>query len=290
MLAERLARHERVPTYDAFEHLCWVAFPDGPKGQMMAMLTAYLDESYNHSDKPTVPLVYTVAAYISTRERWSRFGKQWKSALRSKGLDHFHMSKFENRIGAYADWDNAERHGFLRRLKQIIKANTLYGASLSVNCADYDDLIQGEVRTEWGKTYYGFCVRLLLKHLGEWAEEQNHPGSIHYVFAELAKQGGELDRIFTRCLKDPEVRQRYKLNGMWTKGLMREIVQLQAADVMAYELNKRAVNQFGVGLKTVRKSLDIFQYDRDRFAPLYISRKEILKLFSKSGYTATPKV
>lgn len=43
MLAEPLAHIERQEAaYDAFEHLCWVAFPEGPKGQMMAMLTAYL--------------------------------------------------------------------------------------------------------------------------------------------------------------------------------------------------------------------------------------------------------
>ena len=199
------------------------------------------------------------------------------------------MNKFENRIGEYEDWGETERHGFLRRLKRITKANTMYGASLSVNCGDYDSLVQREIRAEWGRTYYGFCVRLLLKYLGEWATERNYPGTIHYVFAELPKQGNELDRIFTRCLKDPEVRNRYKLNGMWTKGLMRELVQLQAADVMAYELNKRAVNEFGAGERRVRRSLDMFQYDRDRFAPLYIGRKQILDLFKASGYKPAPK-
>lgn len=253
---------------------------------MVAMLIAYLDESYNHRTEknPNDPLIYTVACCVSTRERWSRFSKQWKSALRSMGLDHFHMTHFENRKGDYEHWGDLTRHAFFRRLKIIIKENVLYTTTLSVNCADYDELIKGEMRTEWGKTYYGFDVRLILKHLGEWADETGYQGTIHYVFAELNKQGSELDRIFRLCLSRPDVRERYRLHGMWTKGLMRDVVQLQAADVFAYELNKRAVNHFGTGKKTVRKTLDLFQYERNRLAPLYISRKEILKLFKATGY------
>lgn len=37
---------------------------------------------------------------------------------------------------------------------------------------------------------------------------------------------------------------------------MKEVVQLQAADVIAYELNKRAVNSVTGGRQFVRKSLD----------------------------------
>lgn len=253
---------------------------------MVTVLVAYLDESYNHRTEknPNDPLIYTVAGCLSTVEMWSRFSKQWKSALKSRGLDHFHMAKFESRIGVYGDWGDQTRHAFFRRLKRIIKENTLYNVTLSVNCADYDELVTGDVRTEWGKTYYGFDVRLLLKTFGEWANENDYQGTIQYVFAELKGQGGELDGIFMGCLKDPEVKNRYRLNGMWSKGLMREVVQLQAADVLAYELNKRAVNHFGAGTKRVRKTLDLFQYDRDRLAPLYISRKEILKLFKATGY------
>lgn len=95
------------------------------------------------------------------------------------------MNKFESRIGEYANWSESQRHTFLRELKRMIKKNTIYGASLSVNCDDYDSLIQGDIRAEWGKTYYGFCVRLLLKHFGEWATKHNYQDFNHYVFAEL---------------------------------------------------------------------------------------------------------
>ena len=39
---------------------------------MVVVLIAYLDESYNQiaAKKSGDPLVYTVAAYLSTREKW----------------------------------------------------------------------------------------------------------------------------------------------------------------------------------------------------------------------------
>ena len=70
--------------YDAFEHLCHVAFPEGSKGRLMAMLTAYFDESYSHKTlaEPDKPLVYTVAGWVATVEGWRAFRKEWKKALR----------------------------------------------------------------------------------------------------------------------------------------------------------------------------------------------------------------
>ena len=232
---------------------------------MMAMLTAYLDESYNQptAKDPNPPLVYTVAGWLSTVEKWSKFGKQWKAELRASGLDSFHMNRFENRIGEYEDWSDNQRHAFLRRLKRIIKENTVYGVSVSINCKDYDELATTAIRRRWGKTYYGFDVRIIMIFLSQWADDNGYDGKIHYVFAQLAKQGGELDRIFSVFLENREL---FHVSQSWTKALMKDEVRLQAADVIAYEVNKRCVNHALGNKQFVRKSLDLFQLERNRFA------------------------
>jgi hypothetical protein len=242
------------------------------------MLTAYLDESYNQptAKDPNPPLVYTVGCWLSTVEKWSKFGKQWKAELRAKGLDDFHMNRFESRIGEYADWSENERHGFFRRLKRIIKENTVYGVSVSVNCKDYDSLTTPALKRQWGKTYYGFDVRIIMLFLRQWADDNGYDGKIHYVFAQLPKQGGELDRIFTVFLKNQKL---FHVSQSWTKSLMKDEVRLQAADVIAYEVNKRCVNHTIGTNQFVRKSLDIFQLDRNRFAPLYFGKPQLLNLF-----------
>jgi len=141
-------------------------------------------------------------------------------------------------------------------------------------------LFEDTLRRIYGKTYYGFNVRMIMKHLAEWADKENIPGPIHYVFAELTGQGNELDRVFRRVLKTPASKKFLRLTGMWSKGLMRDVSQLQAADIVAYELNKRVVNHVGTSPKFVRQSLDNLAAGLygARLAPLYFGGKELIKL------------
>jgi len=105
-------------------------------------------------------------------------------------------------------------------------------------------------------------------------------GKTYYVFAELTGQGNELDRVFRRVLKTPASKKFLRLTGMWSKGLMRDVSQLQAADIVAYELNKRVVNHVGTSPKFVRQSLDNLAAGLygARLAPLYFGGKELIKL------------
>jgi hypothetical protein len=61
---------------------------------------------------------------------------------------------------------------------------------------------------------------------------------------------------------------------------MRDVVQLQAADIIAYELNKRTVNEIGINPRFVRLSLDNLARGiyRTRLTPLYFGETELLKL------------
>lgn len=246
------------------------------------MLVAYIDESYNHrtEKRPHDPLLYTVGCWVSTVEQWKKFNKKWRAALNNAGVEWFHMAAYESRKGEYEFWSNLKRIGVLKRLHRIIKDHVVHGVTVSVNKADYDAVMSAEWKRVLGTTYYSFDVRMVMKYLAEWADDENEPGPIDYVFAELRGQGGELDKIFREMLSKPRDREWLRLSGMWTKGLMQEVTQLQAADVIAYELNKRAVNHVGTDDKFVRKSLNnlaqgIYQ---DRLAPLYFGRAELLRL------------
>jgi hypothetical protein len=70
---------------------------------------------------------------------------------------------------------------------------------------------------------------------------------------------------------------------MWSKGLMREVSQLQAADIAAYELNKRAVNHISFKPQFIRKSLNNLATGLygSRLAPLYFGKPELITLISE---------
>jgi len=245
------------------------------------MLTAYFDESYNHRTEknPYDTLIYTAACWLSSEEHWKKFQKKWKAALNSVGVEFFHMKDYESRKGEYEHWSNLKRVGVLKRLHRLMKEHTLYGCSASVSRADYDRIITSELRPYFGKSYYGFNVKACMGQLNEWCNENGHDGPIRYVFAQLTKQGSDLNGIFEQALNDPFLRKALRINSMWEKGDMKVDVPLQSADIIAYEVNKRAVNAASVNLdeQFIRRSLQNLSLDK-RFSALYFGREEIERM------------
>jgi hypothetical protein len=256
-------------------------------GDLIILLTAYFDESYNHRTEkyPDEPLVYTVGCWLSTAQKWLLFGKKWQLALRKAGIEFFHMTDFEARRGIYEFWSNSKRIRVLKELHSIIDKYTIFGFASSVNCTDYDELIAPTRRYAeyFGRNYYEFDARVCMLKMKDWLEDwcnqTGYDGTVNYVFADLAKQGSGLDRMFKEVLDNPELKKRFGASGTWTKGLMREVVQLQAADVVVYELNKRMVDEIKAGKngkRHIRKSLDNMHLSK-KFAPLYFNRDEMTK-------------
>lgn len=247
------------------------------------MLTAYFDESYNHRTEknPDDPLVYTVACWVSTAQKWLLFEKKWRFALNRAGVGFFHMTDFEARRGEYGLWPKSRRVSVLKELHRIINDHVIFGCSSSVVRADYDAVIATlpQYAHYFGKSYYDFNVRVCMHKLKDWYKDKSYDGEVRYVFADMAKQGAALDRIFHEVSGHPEAKKRFRLNGTWAKGVMREVVQLQAADVVAYEINKRVVDEVKAGRtgeRHIRKSLDNMRLSK-KFAPLYFNSKDMRK-------------
>lgn len=251
---------------------------------LVAMLTAYFDESWNHrTDKnQNDPLIYTVACWLSPVEQWKKFSKKWKSALRSAGIEDFHMKEYESRLGEYAEWPDLKRVGVLKRLHRIIKDHTIYGCSFSIDRTAFDELITPDWKRAFAtKSYYGFTVFACLNELSERCDQKGYDERIHHVFAHMKGQGSDLDAIFNYLLKRPRLRDALRLSGTWTKGFARDIPQLQAADIVAYEINKHISNIFGGGTREIRKSLFNLHLDtRGVFKASYFGREEIAGMMS----------
>jgi hypothetical protein len=247
------------------------------------MLAAYFDESYSHKTKtdPTRPLIYTVAGWISTVERWRKLRKEWMKALRQAQIPDFHMKDYEWRQGVYADWVEGKRIKVLRRLHWLIKEHVLAGVSVSVNITAFNEIMTPAAKKDYGKTPYGFDARLCLRQTGFWADRNKINEPIHYVFAHQTKQGGELNWIFDSCLKNPETRDWFRLNSIWSKGFANQEPALQAADIIAYEINKHVVNYVALNQRPTRKSYLNLYHGQKFTDPMYYGKKELRELVSK---------
>lgn len=87
------------------------------------------------AESPAFPM--TIAAcYVSTKEQWDEFNKNWKKALADEGLAFFHMTDFmasrERGVKPYCDWDQTKRDRFYYRLANIINTRVRGGC---VSCA-----------------------------------------------------------------------------------------------------------------------------------------------------------
>jgi hypothetical protein len=248
---------------------------------MVAVFAAYFDESYNHPNpkRANEPLVYTVACWLSTVEKWRKFGKRWKRILQDSELEFFHMTDYESRKAApYCDWSQEKHLQVLQELLRAIRDYRIYGCAIVVNCAAWDEVFKNDqrLRNIFGKNYYSFDVSIAIRTLNEWCDTLGYQGQIKYIFAELAKQGSVLDPLFKMLNTHADFRTQYRMSGMWHKGLMKRVVQLQAADVIAYEVNKRAANHMSPDKNYLRRSMASLDLN-ENFEPLYFGHSEIRK-------------
>lgn len=246
------------------------------------MLTAYFDESYNHSNpkRPNEPLVYAIGCWLSTVDKWKKFGKRWKRILKTAGVDHFHMNKYESRHPPYNEWSESKRIRVLQELHGAIKDYTIYGNAIVVNRADWDEIIKPDkrVRAAFGYTPYGLGVLASMIMMSGWCDLNGYDEPISYLFAHLPGQGRALDTFFNGFLCDPGLKKKHRLTGIWSKGLAKEVAQLQAADIIAYEAMKRVANLASPDTKRLRESLrNLNLNDEKKFDPYYYGRRELIK-------------
>jgi hypothetical protein len=197
------------------------------------MFTAYFDESGIHGGSLTL----SVAGYLSSDLLWGQFEEEWQSVLNREGLPYFHMVEFENRQGYYRAWDEQRRHSVLRDLFGIIQRNTIIpiASSLKLEDARFLDDYQPP------NSPYTFCVQECMKKVGQWAWACGYSGNVAYVFEHGAGYGNELDQL-RKIIAADETRKRRLCFGSWVFGDKKEILPLQAADILAYESYKEMLS------------------------------------------------
>ena len=181
----------------------------------VAVLYAYFDESYNHpnSKRPNDPLIYTVACYLSPVEQWKKFGRKWKDVLAEAGIEAFHMNRYENRIGEYADWSESKRIKVLQDLHKIIGQHTIYSSAFVADRVAFDEIVTAEARRVFSaRSPYAFNAFSCMSEINYWCDQHGYKDSIHYVFPHLDKQGGDLDEFFNRALKNDQLKKSASVN------------------------------------------------------------------------------
>jgi hypothetical protein len=243
----------------------------------MAMLTLYLDESYSH---PPAPLIYTVAGYIATVNEWRKFQKEWRRELDRAGIDFFHMTTFEARRKEYEGWSNEKRVEVLKRLHRSIHRRILTGFASSVVVADYNEVMNPNIRRGYGEPHE-FAVVACMKYIRDWGNQNGYHEPIAYVLESGSDRQKIVNAVFNHM--DEEQRREYRI-GSWTFADKRDLNPLQAADILAYEMTKEMTRRLDKSnTRPVRRSMQNLAKGHPDAHLMYADREQLLFILDKSA-------
>jgi len=202
----------------------------------MAESTLYIDESYSSR-------VFVLAGYIAPDSRWHRFKERWASLLsaeghftRENGIEvvlPFHMTDFESRQKAYAQWDEAKRVRIIKGLIDIINETFEYAFTvalpLEILKRECPSVLMDRPKQQL-LTKYMLCLNELYgyaAHVTPWIPK------LSVVSGVVSEVDSTVRRDLADILRGVEA-VRFEDKSVYTP--------LQAADILAYEEMKRFDN------------------------------------------------
>ena len=249
------------------------------------MFRAYFDRSELGAPADVV----AVSGYLSAEEHWAAFERAWNQTLNEFGVDTFHMTEFECRLGSFKGWEQARRTELLSRLIDLIANHALVAIGAALVVADYNALEPAE-QARLGRPYVMCGLKAVADTLrwideridravatGEWkVTERGKRVPVEFVFEAGDEGAGEL----------AELLRNEQESGMFAGRIMRvsfepkQVGALQAADFAAYETTKQLVRTIGADERTTRKSLEAL-VERVPYVAEYFDRRSMGELLSR---------
>jgi hypothetical protein len=211
-------------------------FIKSPRPSSMAALKGYADDSQRTGR------IWTIAGYIGDDRKWDEFENQWMIVLAKHDVPYFHKKEFGQPNGVYAKWYPMEDHyeeiaAFYRDLTQIIIDCWLSPFFSTVRIDDLErfNAETGQKLEPYPLAAYGCMLGI--------AKEYDHISEVFFdrvekVISKLGKAEAyaESDRLYWKSL------ERVGLIGLQKAVTFRELLPLQAADLLAWEIQRNHLN------------------------------------------------
>jgi hypothetical protein len=178
-----------------------------------------------------------VCGWVSTVALWEQFEIDWKLFLASYKVDYFHMKEFSQSKGQFKKWKDKRliRDRFMGDAAQIIMERVQSGILCNVHHTIFDRTdTSHELRRTLSSPYAmagRACVAQVDKDTGR--------KDVEYIFEDGGPDKGGLHAAMNVEFKLPDPIFKPSRDLKDKRGNIRKgIVQLQAADYMAYEIRK----------------------------------------------------
>ncbi|HEV2380146.1 MAG TPA: hypothetical protein VG206_10175 [Terriglobia bacterium] len=206
------------------------------------MFTAYSDAAGGKDHGFVV-----VAGFVSSFDLWDRFAVDWRIALSALGIPYVHMKAFAHYKDPYCHLKGEveQTAHILHTLAKVITDYSPRAFSTALSFRDFESVNQRFCLKESLRTPYAVCAFDCVHEMTAWAARLSRQ-AVQCVFDEGDDGWGSVQQ-FAREKEFPEPISRPSRDKMrklpsGEEYLEKGILQLQAADFLAYELRKAVVD------------------------------------------------
>lgn len=160
---------------------------------MFTKFTGYFDAS-GHPDQHEV---LTVAGFVSSVKKWTRFDIEWNAVLKSEGIKFFHTTDYASSNGEFSGWKGQtdRRRAFQGKLWNCIRRNTNKACRTTILIRDYQQVNAVFKLEERLGLPYAMCAASCLYSATQWAKKKKSEKTMLYYFEDGDKDKGDFLRI-----------------------------------------------------------------------------------------------
>lgn len=198
------------------------------------MLSVYMDEAGTDVGSS----VLTVGAYLARPKEWRAFKPRWNAA--KSPLKVYHASDAQNLRGEFKGWDKTARDKLVARLLPIIPAHEIAGICIGIHMDAFNEAIapHPDLKKLFGRPYTA-CFHWVVQRTLQYQHEAGNKARIAF-FHEVNDYQGEATQSFN-WVREHANPNKIRMTLEFRR--KEDCLQLQAADILAYEGNKRMRDQ-----------------------------------------------
>lgn len=203
------------------------------------MLKAFFDES-GHSADSRCDFV-GIGGIVAPSDKWEIFEHKWKDLLDEYDLDYFHTVDFAHSVKHFSKWKDknkeAERREFLAKMFSVIEETGGKPFGSVVYMKPYRAL---EMFLQPAVNPYYLCFQDCVKAAAILCTFEPPEAKVEMVFEEQMEFAGFAEKFY-QAMKNRKA-EGYERMGTFEMASKKEVLPLQAADFIAYEMRHYCSN------------------------------------------------
>jgi hypothetical protein len=201
----------------------------------MAIVTAYFDESETGGLSNGY---FVVAGLVGEARHWARIEREWKHVLLEFDVEYLHMNEFAHKE-PFKSWGRSKRDRFLAQCSHVLSSQRkyLHSASCSISARAYEAVC--EKQGQEACQPYLDCLQQCSANVLKMFEKEAVAHQISLIFDRRPKCIGKAVDKLEELRTHPNIPAAVgAMLATVTPGDDRTMIPLQAADFIAYEVNK----------------------------------------------------